>query len=185
MKKRVEVNMNRMSPSAAVACVLMLAAAVIRLVYFLPTEMTPFVLIVHLLMPVTAAVLFIAGTILTGRWFRLLCTASVALGVLFFFLKAFSFSLIHQTLCSILYTTVLVVYTATVQGIIPTKKLLYPLFGLPFLYHVFVEDTQYYFFADPPVPFREWLPEISVLCIMAALFWQTPAMTVKPVRHGK
>jgi hypothetical protein len=32
-----------------------------------------------------------------------------------------------------------------------------------------VEDTQLYIFADPPVPFLEWLPEISVLMIMAAL----------------
>jgi hypothetical protein len=32
-----------------------------------------------------------------------------------------------------------------------------------------VEDLQLYVFAEPPVPYFEWLPEISVLLIMAGL----------------
>jgi hypothetical protein len=39
-----------------------------------------------------------------------------------------------------------------------------------------VEDTQYYFFASPPVPFVQWLPEMSVLCIMAALLCASIAL---------
>ena len=60
-------------------------------------------------------------------------------------------------------------FYADCSGIFADKKLLYPLFGLPLAYHLLVDDTRRYFFADPPVPVREWMPELSVLCIMAAL----------------
>ena len=63
----------------------------------------------------------------------------------------------------------LALYTLTIFGVIRTKVLLYPLFGLPLAYHIFVEDMQLYILADPRPPFAEWLPEISVLCIMASL----------------
>ena len=91
-------------------------------------------------------------------------------GVVFFIIKAFTFaSKLHTILCVILYITVLSLYSATVFGKIKTKKLLYPLFGLPLLYHICVEDMQLYVFAEPVVPYFEWLPEISVLLIMAGL----------------
>lgn len=171
------VDLSRKHPAAMTACGLMAAAAIIRLIYFVPTEMSPFVFGVHLILPVAAAILFVVGTMLEGKWFRILSVGVVTLGIAFFIAKAFAdFSPLHRNLCTLLYITVITVYTLTVTGIVPTKKLLYPLFGLPLLYHIFVEDTQYYFFADPPVPFREWLPEISVLCIMAALFCQAIAM---------
>ncbi|MBQ4043277.1 MAG: hypothetical protein IJD06_04700 [Clostridia bacterium] len=75
-----------------------------------------------------------------------------------------------------MYLAVLVLYSLTVWGVIVTKKLLYPLFGLPLLYHIFVEDMQLYILADPRPPFTDWLPEISVLCIMGALFSAVFAM---------
>ena len=49
-------------------------------------------------------------------------------------------------------------------GYVPTRKLLWPLFGLPLLYHIFVEDTQ-----KIGWPLHDWLPEVSVLCCMASL----------------
>ena len=78
-------------------------------------------------------------------------------------------SKLHTVLCVMLYLLVLGLYSATVFGWLPTKNLLYPLFGLPLLYHIFVEDMQLYVFARPPVPYFEWLPEVSVLLIMAGL----------------
>ena len=104
----------------------------------------------------------------------------MALGVFFFIVKAFSFeSPLHTALCVVLYTAVLVIFSLTLLGVIPTKLLLYPLFGLPLLYHIFVEDMQIYVLAEPPVPFFEWLPEISVLCIMAALLSLSVALEKK------
>ena len=147
---------------------MMALAVVIRCVYFGVHGGSAGHLTVHLLLPVLAAVTFFVVVLrgLPAEYTAL----GVLFGVVFFIIKAFTFSSrLHTILCVILYLTVLCLYSATVFGWIPTKKLLYPLFGLPLLYHIFVEDMQLYVFAEPPVPYFEWLPEISVLLIMAGL----------------
>ena len=60
--------------------------------------------------------------------------------------------------------------SGTVTGSIGTKWLLPPLFGLPFIYHVFVEDLPALSNTAQPVTFSAGMQEMSVLCIMAALF---------------
>ncbi|MBP3673811.1 MAG: hypothetical protein J6J18_08285 [Oscillospiraceae bacterium] len=169
MKKYLEVTIPRRGKALWTACGFMTAAALVRLGYYLPREMDAMTFWVHLVMPVAAAVIFLAGIVLGGRWAKAAGITAVVVGVVFFVIKATTFTPIHQTLCTILYLAVLSLFTMTLLGLLPTKKLLYPLFGLPLLYHLLVEDTQAYFFADPPVPVAEWMPEISVLCIMAAL----------------
>lgn len=168
MKQYLNVTIPRRGWAVRAARGFMAAAALVRLAYYLPREMDAVTLWVHLVMPVAAA-LFLAGTAVGGSWAKGAGIAAVAVGVVFFVIKATAFTPVHQTLCTILYLAVLVLFTLTVLGLLPTKKLLYPLFGLPLAYHLAVEDTQAYFFADPPVPVGEWMPEISVLCIMAAL----------------
>ena len=169
MKKRMEVSIPRSHPAMWVACGFMAVSAVLRLWYYLPKQLDSLVFWVHLVMPVTAAAIFLLGLILGNSWAKGAGICAVVLGVAFFVIKAASFTPLHQALCTVLYLAVLVLFTATMLGILPTKKLLYPLFGLPLVYHLLVEDTKAYFFADPPVPVTEWMPELSVLCIMAAL----------------
>ena len=148
----------------------MLAGAVIRIIYFWGRELDGELLWVHLINVVFAAIIFSAAVIFCGEQLPQLTALPVLMGVVFFIIKALSFeSRIHTILCIILYIAVLLIYSLTVFGVIKTKYLLYPLFGLPLLYHIFVEDMQIYILAEPRVPFIEWLPEISVLCIMAAL----------------
>ena len=72
-----------------------------------------------------------------------------------------------------------VLYTGTVFGIIRTKWLLVPLFGLPFLYHVFVEDLAALRDTANPVTLSAGLREISVLCVMLALLFTAIAMKKK------
>ena len=147
---------------------MMAVSVLIRCVYFAVEGGSTGLLIVHLLLPVLAALTFFF-VVLRGQPAEY-TALGVLFGVVFFIIKAFTFeSKLHTTLCVILYLTVLTLYTATVFGLIPTKKLLYPLFGLPLLYHIFVEDMQIYILADHPVPYFQWLPEISVLLIMAGL----------------
>jgi len=169
MKKRLNVTIPRSGKALRAALGFMAAAAVIRLAYYLPMKMTPADALVHLWMPVTAAAVFLLGFALGKRWAKPGVVTAVVIGVAFFILKAQTFAPLHKTLCTILYIAVLVLFTSTVLGLLPTKKLLYPLFGLPLIYHILVEDTQLYFFAEPPVPVWDWLPEVSVLCIMAGL----------------
>ena len=147
----------------------MMAVSVgIRCVYFAVRGGSAGYLTVHLLLPLLAAITFFW---VVGKKLPVTYTAlGVLFGVVFFIIKAFTFaSKLHTVLCVMLYLLVLGLYSATVFGWLPTKKLLYPLFGLPLLYHIFVEDMQLYVFARPPVPYFEWLPEVSVLLIMAGL----------------
>ena len=147
---------------------MMAVSVLIRMVYFAAHGGSAGHLTVHLLLPILAAVTFFV-VVLKGMPAEY-TALGVLFGVVFFIIKAFTFaSKLHTFLCVILYLLVLSLYSATVFGLLPTKKLLYPLFGLPLLYHIFVEDMQLYVFAEPPVPFFEWLPEISVLLIMAGL----------------
>lgn len=181
MKKRMEVTIPSRHKGSKIACGFFAASAIVRLVHYLPAQMDSMMLWVHLIMPVTAAVIFLVGTLLDGKFTKPAIIAATVLGVAFFIIKATTFTPLHQALCTVLYLTVLVLFTSTVLGLLPTKKLLYPLFGLPLIYHILVEDTQLYFFADPPVPVWEWMPEISVLCIMAGLLSISFAMETKPV----
>ena len=79
----------------------------------------------------------------------------------------------------LLYLLVAVLYTGTVFGIIRTKWLLVPLFGLPFLYHIFVEDLAALRDTANPVSLSAGLQEISVLCVMLALLFTAIAMKKK------
>lgn len=169
MKKRMDVTIPRRHPMAFAACGFMAVSAAVRLWHYLAQPVTAEVFWVHLFLPTLAAAVFLAGMALGGRYAKGGVAASVVLGVAFFILKAFDFALWHQILCTLLYLGVLVLTLLTLSGRLPTKKLLYPLFSLPLAYHIVVEDTQKYFFARPPVPVWQWMPEISVLCIMAGL----------------
>lgn len=178
--KRTPFVIVRYHPAANLAVMLMALSAAVRLLYFTIRGIESMSeAVVHLALPVLAALSFIAALTLGERYSRV-TALSVLLGVIFFILKSFTFeSAWHTGLCILLYLTVLALYTATVFGILPTNRLLIPLFGLPLIYHVFVEDVKLYILADPPVPFVEWLPEISVLLIMASLLSVSFAMRKK------
>lgn len=168
--KKSPYGIDRKSPPALAAVICMALSACIRVYYFARTGCTPLEFSVHLIVPLLSAILFITIVLFFGREYVELTAISVFLGVVFFIVKATTFdSLIHTVLCIGLYLLVLALYSLTIFGRIPTKKLLYPLFSLPLLYHIFVEDMKLYILADPPVPFIEWLPEISVLLIMSGL----------------
>lgn len=183
--KRSELYIKRNAPAAYLALFFMAASAIIRVIYYSVTPMTPLIFWVHFVNVIAAAVVFAISVIFFGERLPQLTAIPVLMGVVFFMVKAFTFeTMTHTVLCLILYTAVLVLYSLTIFGIIRTKYLLYPLFGLPLLYHIFVEDMQIYILADPQPPFFEWLPEISVLCIMAALLCVSVAMRKRAATVG-
>ena len=106
------------------------------------------------------------------------------MGVLFFILKAGTFVWWHQLLCTLLYLLVAVLYGLTALGICPIRKLLYPLFGLPLAFHIFVEDL---IINRDVYTLAEWFQEWSVLCIMAGLLCLAAAIKAPPedIRGGK
>ena len=128
-------------------------------------------------LPVLCNVLFIVIVLYMGKRLFSLTAIPVLLGVVFFIIKALGFdNILHTVLCILLYLVVAMLYTGTVFGVIRTKWLLVPLFGLPFLYHILVEDRNTLLANEKAMSLAEWLPEISVLCIMLALLLITFAM---------
>ena len=119
-------------------------------------------------LPILCNLLFIVLVLYAGRRFFGLTFIPVILGVMFFIIKAFGFdSILHTILCICLYLAVAFIYTATVFGVIRTKWLLAPLFGLPLIVHIYL-DRDMIAPKGQTVALAELLPEISVLCIMAA-----------------
>lgn len=133
-------------------------------------------IIFQIVLPILCSLLFIVLILYAGRRLFSLTFIPVLLGVMFFIIKAFGFdSILHTILCICLYLAVAFIYTATVFGVIRTKWLLAPLFGLPLIVHIYL-DRDMIAPADKAVELSELLPEISVLCIMAALLCTCFAM---------
>lgn len=138
-------------------------------------------------LPIGSALLLIAFVWLFGK--RALWTTfiPVILGAVFFIVKSLGFeSMVHTVLCILLYAAVIALYTGTVFGVIRTKWILAALFGLPFLYHIFVEDLPALRDTANPVSFSSGMQEMSVLCIMLGLFCLALSMKktiVEPVIH--
>lgn len=130
----------------------------------------------QIVLPILCNLLFIVLVLYAGRRFFSLSFIPVILGVMFFIIKAFGFdSILHTILCICLYLAVAFIYTATVFGVIRTKWLLAPLFGLPLIVHIYL-DRDMIAPKGQTVALAELLPEISVLCIMAALLCICVAM---------
>lgn len=130
----------------------------------------------QIVLPILCNLLFIVLVLYAGRRFFGLTFIPVILGVMFFIIKAFGFdSILHTILCICLYLAVAFIYTATVFGVIRTKWLLAPLFGLPLIVHIYL-DRDMIAPKGQTVALAELLPEISVLCIMAALLCICVAM---------
>ena len=136
-----------------------------------------FFAITQILLPVSACLLFILILRFLGDVAFPATILPMLMGMAFFIIKAFSFeSMLHMVLCIALYVLVAVLYSCTVLGIIRTKWLLVPLFALPFLYHVFVEDLAALRDTANPVLFSEGMQELSVLAIMLGLLFTSLAI---------
>ena len=162
------------------AIIFMALSAVFRIVGCWGKWDEPFFAATQIALPLMCNILFILCLVLLGKKALWLTVVPVILGVVFFIIKSFTFdSWLHTVLCILLYLLVAVLYTGTVFGIIRTKWLLVPLFGLPFLYHIFVEDLAALRDTASPVTLSAGLREISVLCVMLALLFTAIAMKKK------
>lgn len=181
MKKTTVYWIPKIGALAIFSMLFMVCSAVARIVWAAGEEAIPrSTLWFQILLPLLANVTFVAILLRDGRERLYRSAIPVWLGCVFFAVKALGFpSMIHTVLCLLLYALVAVLYTATVTGYVPTQKLLWLLFGLPMLYHIFVEDTR-----KSGWPIHDWLPEISVLCCMAALLCISLAMRKRPAEQG-
>ncbi len=126
--------------------------------------------IMNILLPVSCCLLLILCVLLLGKKGFFLSFIPVLLGVVFFVFKSLSFdNWLPIVLSILLYMVIAVAYTGTVFGWIPTKWLLPPLFGLPFLYRVYT-DLRVLSEGPESVSFLAGMQELSILCIVAAVF---------------
>lgn len=182
MKQRTAYWIPTINVLVILAVLCMLGSAVVRIVFYAgETQIPGSILAFQILLPLAANVLFALLLLTSGRDQVYRTAVPVWLGCVFFAVKAAGFdSLLHTVLCLLLYALVAVLYTATVTGRVPTQVLLYPLFGLPLLYHIFIEDPVKLRGAD----LRGWLLEISVLLCMASMLSASAALRRKKPRRG-
>ena len=181
MKNRSVYWLPRLGVLAILSALFMLASGVVRLVWAVgAAEVSRSLFWFQMALPLLANVTFIIILLRDGRDRLFRSAIPVWLGCVFFAVKSLGFAtMIHTVLCLCLYALVAVLYTATVTGRVPTQKLLWPLFGLPLLYHIFVEDRGRNWAAG------ELLQEVSVLCCMAALLCISLAMKKKELEAGE
>ena len=179
-KEKVKFYVEKESKLVQSAVVLMLLSAVFRLIGCWGRFDDSFFAITQIALPLGCNLLFILVLMTMGKRFFNFTSVPVVLGVLFFIIKATTFdSWIHMLLCILLYIVIALAYCATVFGVMPTKWPLVPLFALPFLYHVCIEDIARLPDTVNPMTFAEGMQEMSVLCIMLALLCTSLAMKKK------
>lgn len=165
---------------AQTSVILMALAVVFRIIGCWGLWTDEFFAVTQIALPIASGLLFILLLVLLGKHALWATSLPVLMGVAFFILKAFGFeSVVHTVLCILLYVLVAVLYVATVFALIRTKWLLIPLFALPFLYHILVEDLAALRDTAHPVTLAAGLQEISVLCIMLSLLFASLAMKKK------
>ena len=163
------------SPLVLASALLMGAAAVLLSLWcaLWPELLTLYDGFARGLLPVTAAVSYAVLLLTRGGRDMRATFVPVLMGVIFFLLKAGTFVWWHQLLCTLLYLGVAALYGLTVFGVIRTRALLLPLFGLPLAFHLFVQDLILH---RTDFTARQWAQESAVLCIMGALLCASIAM---------
>ncbi len=160
------------------AVLLMLLSAAFRLIGCWRLWGDPAFAATQIALPLLCNLLFALCLMLLGKRFFGATVLPVLLGVVFFIIRSAGFdSWLHTVLCILLYLLVAVLYTATAFGVIRTKWLLVPLFALPFLYHIFVEDLAA--LQSEELSFAAGMQEMSVLCVMLSLLFTAFAMKKK------
>ena len=181
MKQRTVYWLPSIRGMVLLSALLMVGSGLIRAAWAIgEPELSPSIFLFQVPLPLWANLCFVWILFLDGRERLYRSAIPVWLGCAFFAVKAFYFvSILHTVLCLLLYALVAALYAATVIGVIPTQAFLWPLFGLPMLYHIFVESRQ-----KTGWTLHEWLPELSVLCCMAALLCLSLSMRRRPVEEG-
>jgi len=103
------------------------------------------------------------------------------LGCIFFIIKALAFEPLHMVLCISMYALLGVLYTITVLGILPNKVPLIFAFALPLIIHIGMDIYEFATFKN--IIIADYMPELSVILIMAALLVFSCSLKFKKVAN--
>ncbi len=175
MKEKRRIYVEPGCTLARLACAFMACSMVLRLVWCarFPGELSGSAVFTQGVLPLLSAAVFIFCLLRYGKKALWISFFPVLGGVIFFLTKAAGFVWWHRALCTLLYLSVAALYGLTVFGVLPTRRLLVPLFGIPLAYHLVVQDLIQNLSVYSAA---QWLKECSVLCIMAALLTASIAM---------
>ena len=176
-RPRAKFYVDRKSRFVHDAVMFMILSAVFRIVGCWGLWNERFFALTQIALPIACNFLFIFCLTVLGEKAFPSTIVPVILGLVFFVIRSLGFeSWLHTVLCIALYAVIALVYTATAIGVIRSKWFLLPLFGLPFIYHVAVEDIAALRDTTNPVLFSDGMQELSVLAIMLALLFTALAM---------
>lgn len=135
----------------------------------------------QILLPIVACILFAVMLMLWGEKHLALTIIPVLAGAAFFVVKATTMSLLPMVLCIVVSVIVTLVYMLTMLGAIETKWMLVPCIALPLLYQLIIRDGATLLAKENAMTMEEFIPELSVLCLLTALLLVALAMKkVKP-----
>ena len=141
-------------------------------------------LILQIILPVVSALLLIALVWLFGRRALWLSLIPVMMGAVFFIIKSTEYeSKLNMVLSILLCAAVIGLYFCTMFGFIRTKWFLVLLFGLAFLFHVFIVDLAALRNTENPVSFADGMQEMGALCVILGMFFVSLTMRKSVTEH--
>ena len=175
---KIRYNVNGKNLLVRLAAVLMLLSAMFRIIGywgFWKTQSECFGYM-QILLPIVCNIAFAVMILYCGEKHFSLTLIPVLMGVVFFVVKATDMKVFPMLACVIVSVLVGVVYFATVLGIVKTKWLLTAAFGVPLIYQLIFRDGATLLAKENAMTMEEFIPELSVLCILISLLLVVFAM---------
>ena len=177
-REKIRYSVNEKGIAAKLSAILLFVAAALRLLGYWGfwADEDQSVVLTRILLPVMCDLLFALTMLYLGDRLFAVSFVPVVLGAAFFIINAAaSGKALNVLLCAVISTAAAVLYTAAMFGKVGSKWTLVPVFAVPLIYRIFVTDRNMFLIKDP-VDLREWLPELSVLCMLLAMLIAVLAM---------
>lgn len=138
---------------------------------------TPAFCYMQILLPVVCGILFIVSILFLGKRAFWLTSVPVVLGAVYFIVMATDLKGILPTvLCVVVSVLTVIVYCSTVFGKGRKKWALILIFSLSLLYHLLIKDRTTILAQEGAMTLNEFIPELSILCILLSLLFMVFAM---------
>ncbi|MDO4815711.1 MAG: hypothetical protein Q4A83_03790 [Bacillota bacterium] len=175
---KIRYNVNGKSLLVRLAAVLMLLSAMFRVMGYWGfwKEQTECFGYMQILLPIVCNIAFAVMILYFGEKCFSLTLIPVLMGVAFFVVKATDMKVFPMLVCVIVSVLAGVIYLATVFGIVKTKWLLAAVIGVPLLYQLIIRDGATILAKENAMTMDEFIPELSILCILLSLLLVVFAM---------
>ena len=138
---------------------------------------TPAFCYMQILLPIVCGLMFMAVILFAGGRTFWLSSIPVVLGAVFFIVKAASSDgILNTVLCVVVSLLAAILYCSTVFSKQRKKWPLMLVFGVPLLYQLLIRDRATILAQEGAMSLDEFIPELSVLCILLSLLLTVFAM---------